>query len=184
MTERRAEPADEPAAGGSDAAGSDAAGSDAAGTSGADAEDGTGGTAAPPVSVSVARTGGVAGIRREWRIDVDDDGRADWILRIDACPWSGAEASGNDTSADTSTAETSAADSAAAARGADRMSWQIEARTGRDAHRAELSEPLTGAWRELVDRVQRDGEVVPVRRELPGEDRPLKRRPVEPRGGA
>ncbi|TPW73772.1 hypothetical protein [Schumannella sp. 10F1B-5-1] len=146
--------------------------------------------AAAPVSVSVARTGGVAGIRREWRIDVDDDGRADWILRIDACPWSGEETSGADASstgtsgADTSTSETSAADSAAAARGADRMSWQIEARTGTDAHRAQLTEPLTGAWRELVVRVQREGEVVPARRALPDEDRPVKRRPVEPRGGA
>ncbi|WP_219995898.1 protealysin inhibitor emfourin [Schumannella soli] len=121
--------------------------------------------------MSVSRTGGVAGIRREWRIDVDGDGRADWILLLDACPWSTAEY---------------ATEAPAGPRGADRMTWTIAADGPEQARRAEVPEPeLTGPWRELVDRVRRDGEPVAARgRALPREERPIRRRPVEPRGGA
>ncbi|NYH00166.1 hypothetical protein BJ979_002791 [Schumannella luteola] len=135
------------------------------------------------LTVSVTRSGGVAGIRREWRIDVDGDGRADWILLLDACPWSSADVGG---APDAAPGAGSTAAGASAPRGADRMTWTIAADGPEQPRRAELPEPeLTGPWRELVDRVQRDGQPVSARvRALPGEDRPIKHRPVEPRDGA
>lgn len=89
------------------------------------------------VRVTVVRTGGFAGLRREWTAL---PGRADasrWVTLIHECPW---DAESPD---------------APAAEGADRFTWRIQARLD-DAERiAQLPESrLNGPWRELVAEVQ------------------------------
>lgn len=39
-----------------------------------------------PFVIRVARTGGLAGLRREWAIEVTDDAER-WRALIEACPW-------------------------------------------------------------------------------------------------
>jgi len=88
------------------------------------------------LSVVVVRSGGFAGISRRWSVrrpDPDDD----WLALIAACPWGrvGADPDGRD-----------------------RFTWSIEARMARRHRRAAVPDrELTGPWRELVDRVQREG---------------------------
>ncbi|MGN6503898.1 MAG: protealysin inhibitor emfourin [Pseudolysinimonas sp.] len=85
----------------------------------------------PRLTILVARSGGFAGIRREWRLDDLGD---DWRSLVDACPWG-----------TTTTDETSR----------DRFVWLIEVRTGRRRLRAQVPErDLDGPWRELVERVR------------------------------
>jgi len=44
--------------------------------------------AEPPFEIRVARTGGFAGLRREWSIEVTDPDDVDrWRPLIEACPW-------------------------------------------------------------------------------------------------
>jgi len=85
-------------------------------------------------SISVVRTGGFAGIRREWRVSSADAPEVDWRTLVDACPWSTV---------------------ALPAPATDRFVWRIEARGGRRDRRATLGdENLVGAWRDLVDQVK------------------------------
>lgn len=88
------------------------------------------------VVVAVVRTGGIAGIRRQWRVQPDPPDSRDWIAMIENCPWD--------------------ADDGAAS-GADRFVWLIRARTPADEHEREreLSDSqLDGPWRALVDAVR------------------------------
>lgn len=86
--------------------------------------------------IEVARSGGFAGIRRVWRVEPDGDD-AGWRALVDACPW------------DASTVD-------AASR--DRFVWRIEVRVARRRRTATVPDrDLVGPWRELVDRVQREG---------------------------
>ncbi|MBF4634440.1 hypothetical protein ITJ38_08505 [Agreia pratensis] len=42
------------------------------------------------MNITVVRTGGFAGLRRTWRVDVDAQSRSaldEWIRILDACPW-------------------------------------------------------------------------------------------------
>lgn len=91
----------------------------------------------PPVAVAVIRTGGMAGLRREWRAEPPEEEASTWQEMISRCPWD--ESSGAD-----------------AATGADRFRWLIRARCeGEPEQEAELSEhDLVGAWRDLVDAVR------------------------------
>lgn len=42
----------------------------------------------PPFTITVARTGGFAGMRREWAIEVTDVSAAQrWQPLVEACPW-------------------------------------------------------------------------------------------------
>ncbi|GAA3630621.1 hypothetical protein GCM10022200_11700 [Microbacterium awajiense] len=92
--------------------------------------------AAGDVEVGVARTGGIAGIRREWRASPPPDQTAAWIELITRCPWDVTSPGG-------------------AAGGADRFVWSIRARCEGDVRRAELGDAeVTGAWRDLVDAVR------------------------------
>jgi hypothetical protein len=85
-------------------------------------------------SISVVRTGGFAGLRREWRVSSADAPELDWRLLIDACPWS------------TVALPTPATD---------RFVWRIDVHGGKHERRATLGDAnLVGAWRELVDRVK------------------------------
>lgn len=89
------------------------------------------------VTITVVRTGGFAGLRRQW-VAVPPAAEAPrWIALIDGCPW-------DDTG-----------DADAANGGADRFVWLIDARTGGARHEMTLPETrLTGPWRQLVDEVQ------------------------------
>ncbi|MWV49484.1 hypothetical protein GRS96_09380 [Rathayibacter sp. VKM Ac-2803] len=88
------------------------------------------------MDVIVSRSGGFAGLRRVWRVDVTEqpDERA-WLELLDSLPW----------------------DDSRAPRGAssgrpDRFVYEIRVQT----HRVRLGETeLDGAWRELVDRVKK-----------------------------
>lgn len=82
--------------------------------------------------ISVVRTGGFAGLRREWRAMGTS---TDWSPTLDACPW-GRTPGGAHT-------------------GVDRFAWRIEVTGGARLLAVALSDDaLTGPWRELVDRVQ------------------------------
>ena len=39
------------------------------------------------VAIAVVRTGGIAGIRRQWRVEAAPDDAVHWIDLIDRCPW-------------------------------------------------------------------------------------------------
>ncbi|NYE20942.1 protealysin inhibitor emfourin [Microbacterium immunditiarum] len=87
-----------------------------------------------PIAVIVVRTGGIAGLRREWRAEPPPDERGRWIELIEQCPWD--EVTGN-------------------GRGADRFSWDVTARCADREHDATLAdEEVEGPWRRLIDEVR------------------------------
>lgn len=90
--------------------------------------------------ITVARVGGVAGVRRRWSVTPDRPQLADWRALVESCPW------------DAVPAEQAASPRAP---GGDRFVWIIEVHLPESHHEAELPESsLTGPWRELVDRVR------------------------------
>jgi hypothetical protein len=87
-------------------------------------------------SVVVVRSGGFAGLRREWRASSDDDVdvNVDWAALVKACPWNSRTPP---------------------ARGADEFVWRITASGPPRTCEATLSDQaLTGPWRDLVVAVQ------------------------------
>jgi hypothetical protein len=91
-------------------------------------------TEEPTITVIVARTGGIAGMRREWRAEPPPKEEPHWIALIEECPW---DADPGD------------------AGGADRFVWNIEAHCGPRQKQAELPDrAVQGPWRELVDEVR------------------------------
>lgn len=87
-----------------------------------------------PIVIAVVRTGGIAGIRRKWRVEPDPTETHHWIAMIDSCPWDA------DSDADS---------------GADRFVWLIRVRTPSEERERELPDSaLDGPWRELVDAVR------------------------------
>lgn len=86
----------------------------------------------PPYVIRICRTGGLAGLRREWAIEVTGPDDAErWRPLIEACPW---EDDGGDTHPDAYVYDFHAAERAAVV---------PESR-------------LQGPWRKLVDEVQRE----------------------------
>lgn len=86
------------------------------------------------VVIAVVRMGGIAGIRRQWRIEAEPTEADHWIALIDSCPWD---------------------DEPDAERGADRFVWRIRARTPDERRERELPDSvLDGPWRALVDAVR------------------------------
>lgn len=90
----------------------------------------------------MTRTGGFAGLRREWRVEPGEAEAAHWVALIEECPW----------------------DDVAAPEpphGADLFAWHVCARCAaaegvapveRDAR---LQDPqVEGAWRALIDAVR------------------------------
>jgi len=95
------------------------------------------------VIVTVTRSGGIAGIRRSWRAQAEEDAASPWIARIEECPWDAVERR-------------------SPAQGADRFMWDVNARCGEEARRAELADSdVRGPWRELIDAVREEGAPVP-----------------------
>lgn len=91
----------------------------------------------PAVSVTVLRSGGLAGLTRRWHVEPPASDAGVWVELIESCPWPAASAPRR------------------AARGADRFAWTVSARCGDRDERAELAETdLDGPWRALVDAVR------------------------------
>lgn len=91
---------------------------------------------AEPVVVAVTRSGGFAGLTREWTAEPAPEDAPVWVDLIERCPW--------DDPLDRDPA------------GADRFVWSIHATCGDAAERAaDLPDrALTGPWRALVDAVR------------------------------
>ena len=90
----------------------------------------------PAVAVTVVRTGGFAGIPREWHVEADASDAPGWVVLIEQCPWERCV-------------------QADAASGADRFTWELSATHGARRHWAELAEQqVTGPWRDLIDAVR------------------------------
>lgn len=86
------------------------------------------------VVIAVVRTGGIAGIRRKWRVEPDAAQTHRWIAMIESCPWD------DETDADA---------------GADRFVWVIRVRTPSEERERELPDSaLDGPWRDLVEAVR------------------------------
>jgi hypothetical protein len=84
--------------------------------------------------VAVVRTGGIAGIRRQWRVTPADDDAERWVELVESCPWDASEAPDA---------------------GVDRYVWTIRARIpGHECVRKIPDGQLAGPWRELVDAVR------------------------------
>lgn len=94
------------------------------------------------IVIAVVRTGGLAGLRRRWRVEPEPPQAPQWTALIERCPWEEPP-------------------SGAQPVGADRYVWSIHARV-RDEQREQVlpDSALQGAWRDLVDAV-RDADVTP-----------------------
>lgn len=86
------------------------------------------------VLVIVTRTGGFAGLRREWRAQPSIEDEPRWIALIKSAPW-GAETDES--------------------RGADRFTWRIDAQYGPHERTIELPEhAVQGPWQDLIEQVR------------------------------
>lgn len=92
--------------------------------------------ASEPIAVTVARTGGIAGIRREWEAVAPPADPSLLVNLVRACPWDAPETP---------------------SRGADRFVWHIRVVATAHEHDRRLAETdLTGPWLALVDAVRAD----------------------------
>ncbi|MDL5353216.1 protealysin inhibitor emfourin [Microbacterium sp. zg-YB36] len=88
----------------------------------------------PSVTVTVVRTGGIAGMRRQWRAAPVGEEAGEWVALIEQCPW------------DRSPGDAS---------GADRFCWRVSAEAGATKHEADLPDAdVQGPWRALIDAVR------------------------------
>lgn len=88
----------------------------------------------PALVIRVVRTGGFAGLTREWRVTAGADERETWNPLIEACPW-----------------RSIPKDSISR----DRFVWRIEVKAPHKRRKAEVPDAaLTGPWKELVERVR------------------------------
>ena len=87
-----------------------------------------------PFEISVVQSGGFAGLRRSWTIEVTAPADAErWLPIIEACPWDQDEAAGHP----------------------DGFVYAVQAAQ----HSAVVPESqLEGPWRELVDEVRRSAD--------------------------
>lgn len=86
------------------------------------------------IVIAVVRSGGIAGIRRQWHVVAEPGDADDWIDLIDRCPWDQDADAGTDT---------------------DRFVWSIRASTPMARRERELAESaLDGPWRALVEAVR------------------------------
>ena len=88
------------------------------------------------LTITVTRTGGVAGMRRQWTVTASSDEDAEsWRPLVEACPWPGE-------------------DDGVAEAERDRYVYRITADDG-DARAATLPESaVTGPWRDLIEQVR------------------------------
>lgn len=91
----------------------------------------------PALRIEVERTGGVAGMRRAWRVEPPVPESGAWLDLVDRCPWR------------------SDARAASEAPGADRFHWTIVVVQPGARRTAEFAGELPDPWRGLVDAVRR-----------------------------
>jgi len=93
-------------------------------------------------AIVVVRSGGIAGLSKQWRAEPDAERAPRWRELVERCPW------------DAPTPETT---------GADRYQWRIEVHRGDTAlHEARLGDTqVQGPWRTLVDEVRRSSAPTP-----------------------
>lgn len=90
------------------------------------------------IIVAVVRTGGIAGMRRRWRVEPEPEQAPRWVALVERCPW--------DEQIDAQQPPD---------RGADRFVWSIHAiLQDEQRERVVPDTQLQGAWRELVDAVR------------------------------
>lgn len=90
------------------------------------------------IVVAVVRTGGLAGLRRRWRVEPDPAQAPQWVTLVERCPWDEQADAGRTADA-----------------GADRYVWSIHAVLREQQYeRVVPDHELQGAWRELVDAVR------------------------------
>ncbi|MCS5723519.1 hypothetical protein N1028_11095 [Herbiconiux sp. CPCC 203407] len=115
-----------------------------------DDETGAGADAgARALRITVARSGGVAGMSPSWTVTAEGENDVDgWLDLVESCPWDAGDAGDPD--------------------GADRIVYTIrvlvqapEVEGERDARVPE--QQLTGPWRDLVDRVKAEAAPRPRR---------------------
>ncbi|KQR89199.1 protealysin inhibitor emfourin [Microbacterium sp. Leaf179] len=96
-------------------------------------------------AVVVVRSGGLAGLQKQWRAEPDPARLAQWRELVENCPWDAAPS---------------------ASSGADRYQWRIEVHRGDIAvRRVRLGDgQVDGPWRTLVDEVRRAAPSTPRRR--------------------
>ena len=94
--------------------------------------------------ILVVRSGGIAGLSKQWRATPDPDRTPRWRKLVESCPW------------DAPLPATS---------GADRYQWRIEVTEGESpVHRARLSDgQVEGPWRALIDEVRQSAAPSPGR---------------------
>jgi hypothetical protein len=87
------------------------------------------------LTIVVVRSGGIAGLSRQWRAEADADHATRWRELVESCPWDAAPPP---------------------TAGADRYQWRIEVHhDGAPVHEARLGDgQIEGAWRTLVDEVR------------------------------
>lgn len=90
------------------------------------------------MKVNLLRSGGFAGLRTGWEVQVDEQADADqWLTLVDACPWD---------------------EPAPPDPGNDRYIYELRV----DDRRTVLGEgSLRGPWRSLADRVREQGRRIP-----------------------
>lgn len=92
----------------------------------------------PDLAILVARSGGIAGMTRRWRVAPPARDTERWVVLVERCPWDDDLGSGS---------------------GADRFVWRIEARIRAERHQQVVpDEHLSGPWRDLVDAVRAAAE--------------------------
>ncbi|WP_353828879.1 protealysin inhibitor emfourin [Agromyces sp. SYSU T0242] len=101
------------------------------------------------MEVEVSRSGGLAGLRLTWTVQVDDQpDPEEWTLLVERLPWS---------------------DAAPAPPEPDRYTYRIRCAS----HEATLAErQVTGPWRDLVDRVRERAEPERARPDAGGRGAP------------
>ncbi len=94
--------------------------------------------------IVVVRSGGIAGLSKQWRAEPEPERLPRWRELVDSCPWD---------------------ETPSAAPGADRYQWRIEVHRGDTAVRqARLGDgQLEGPWRSLVDEVREAAPSAPPR---------------------
>ncbi|MGB3731992.1 protealysin inhibitor emfourin [Microbacterium sp.] len=103
---------------------------------GSDAITSRNGDAAPRIVIAVVRTGGIAGLRRRWRVEREPEEAPEWVALVERCPWDQRMDAGEQT-------------------GADRYVWSIHAVLPDEQREQVVPDALLqGAWRELVDAVR------------------------------
>ncbi|MFB2582949.1 protealysin inhibitor emfourin [Herbiconiux sp. P15] len=123
--------------------------------------DDTGGAASRALKITVARSGGVAGMAPTWTVTAEGEPDVDdWLDLVDSCPWDNDDLSNPDTGTTTSSGTSGGP-------GGDRFVYTIRVlveapdATARDARVPERE--LTGPWRDLVDRVKAEAKPRPRR---------------------